>query len=120
MPGGVQGEKVDIIDYHSSSYMAYLCGDSTVWTKYVTGFSTGRKALVVGDSFSNAFTPYLMPYYDEVHKVDARYYDSEVNGGSIKALIEKYGIDDVYIILSNANGVTSYTSLVQLEEALYE
>lgn len=119
MNKGKQGKSTPLIKYTYNTYIAYLSGDSKVFTKYVTGFSTGRNALVIGDSFSNAFTPYLMPYYDEVYKVDARYYVPKDNGGTIQELIGKYGIDDVYIIVSYANGVRSPTSLEKLEKALY-
>ncbi len=119
MDNGEVGKECNIIEYTYKNYVAYLGGDHKVWRKYVTGFSTGRKALVVGDSFSNAFTPYLTSYYDEVHKVDARYYDFEANGGTVGNLIKKYGIDDVYIILSYANGFTSKTSMEKLEIMLY-
>lgn len=119
MEGGKQGRECELIKYSYENYVAYLGGDHPVWRKYVTGFSTGRKALVIGDSFSNAFTPYLTPYYDEVHKVDARYYEFEPNGGTVGSLIQKYGIDDVYLVLSYANGVKSNTSMNKLEIMLY-
>ena len=119
MDRGQQGEECNIIEYDFKTYTAYLGGDHSVWRKYVTGFATGRRALVVGDSFSNAFTPYLAPYYDEVHKVDARYYEAAKNGGTMGELIRKYGIDDVYVIVSYANGIASQTSMDKLEIALY-
>ncbi len=119
LPKGKTGKTTPLIQYKYKTYIAYLSGDSNIWTRYVTGFSTDRKSLVIGDSFSNAFTPYLMPYYDEVYKVDARYYKPEENGGSIKDLMNTYEIDDVYIIVSYANGVRSKTSLEKLEKALY-
>ncbi len=48
-----------------------------------------------------------MPYYDEVHRADPRYYNSALNGGTVSELIAQYGIDDVYIILSYDNGIDS-------------
>lgn len=120
MPGGQEGKNAALIRYNGGTYTAYLTGDTDVWVRYVTGFSTGRKALVIGDSFSNAFTPYLAPYYDEVHKVDARYCSKANNGGNIAQLLEQYGIDDIYIIVSYANGVRSGTSLYNLRRVLYE
>lgn len=119
MDNGEQGRTCNLIEYTYKTYVAYLGGDHKVWRKYVTGSSTGRRALVIGDSFSNAFTPYLTAYYDEVHKVDARYYEEKTNGGTVGELMRKYGIDDVYIIVSYANGMTSKTSLEKLEIMLY-
>lgn len=120
LPQGQEGKSAALIRYGGGTYTAYLTGDTDVWVRYVTGFSTGRKALVIGDSFSNAFTPYLAPYYDEVHKVDARYCSKVQNGGNIAELLEKYGIDDIYIIVSYANGVRSGTSLYNLRRVLHE
>ena len=88
--------------------------------KYDSGFSTGRNALVIGDSFSNAFLPYLLPYYDSVHRTDVRYHSDELSGGSVSALIDYYDIDDVYIILSYDNGVDSFISKQTLEYLLYD
>lgn len=120
MTGGYVGKNVNLIRYGGGTYTAYLTGDTKVWVRYVTGFSTGRKALVIGDSFSNAFTPYLAPYYDEVHKVDARYCSKAQNGGNIAELLERYGIDDIYIVVSYANGVRSQTSQTNLRRVLHE
>jgi len=118
LPKGEVGDERVFVNHGSSHYVAFLGGDSKIFSRYVTGFSTGRRALVIGDSFSNPFTVYLAPYYDEVYKVDARFYDSWDNGGSIAELIEKYGVDDVYFVLSYANGVAYKTSIDKLEDAL--
>ncbi len=116
------GEKDSVfIDYSLNTYMAYLGGRTIPWSRYTTGFSTGRKALVIGDSFANVFAPYLCPYYDEIHMTDVRenYYDHRKAGGWIAKLMKKYGIDDVYIIMSYANGANSATSYERLEYCLY-
>ena len=119
MRSGTEGEDAPIIVYNNESYTAYLAGGNHMWTKYTTGFDTGRKALVIGDSFTTAFIPYLMPYYDEVHRADPRYYNSALNGGTVSELIAQYGIDDVYIILSYDNGIDSDMSSKTLEYLLY-
>ncbi len=119
MPHGEEGPEFALINYDANTYMAYLCGDSRTFVRYTTGFSTGRNALVIGDSFSNVFAPYLMPYYDEVYKIDARKYSFYRNGGSISELMKKYEIDDVYLVVSYATGVTSKVTYYELEAALY-
>lgn len=110
-----------LIDYKYDTYMIYLGGVTVPWSRYTTGFSTGRKALVIGDSFANVFAPYLTPYYDEIHMTDVResYYDHKEAGGWIASLMKKYGIDDVYIIMSYANAANSATSYQRLEYCLY-
>ena len=120
MIGGREGEKAELIFYDYDNYVAYLAGDNHTWMKYDSGFSTGRNALVIGDSFSNAFLPYLLPYYDSVHRTDVRYHSDELSGGSVSALIDYYDIDDVYIILSYDNGVDSFISKQTLEYLLYD
>lgn len=117
---GTEADEAPLILYENNDYVAYLAGDNHTWMKYETGFSTGRSALVIGDSFSNAFIPYLLPYYDQVHRADVRYHNDYTSGGSVSTLIEHYGIDDVYIILSYDNGVDSFISTQTLENLLYE
>jgi hypothetical protein len=69
------------------------------WRKVITGANTGKKALILCDSFGNAFAPYLLPHYDEVHMADFRSgsYSKSAVGGSFGQKIQQYGIDDVYI-----------------------
>ena len=117
---GTEADAAPLILYENNDYVAYLAGDNHTWMKYESGFSTGRSALVIGDSFSNAFIPYLLPYYDSVHRADVRYHNDYTSGGSVSTLIEHYGIDDVYIILSYDNGVDSFISTQTLENLLYE
>jgi len=109
------------VDYSSEFYTAFFNGRILPWTKIETGYSTGRKALVIGDSFANIFTPYLCPYYDEVHMTDVRenHYDQRECGGWIADLIEYHGIDDVYILMSYANAANSPTSYKRLEQCLH-
>lgn len=109
------------MNYNSDTYMTYVTGVIVPWTRFETGFSTGRKALVIGDSFANAFAPYLWPYYDEVHMTDVRasYYDYSGAGGWIDELMELHEIDDVYIVVSYANAAHSPTSYERLERCLH-
>ena len=92
-------------DWHN--YLAYLQGTQTPWRRLVSGATTGRKALLVADSFGNCFAPYLLPYYDEVHMVDLRKgnFTVEEAGGTVGDFLDYYGIDDVYVILSTASGL---------------
>ena len=56
-----------------NSYLNYSGGDRAL-LKIVTSHTSGRKILVVKDSFGNAFVPYLANHYDEIYVVDPRYY----------------------------------------------
>ena len=120
MRGGNEAEAAPLIVYDDENYVAYLAGGNDVWTRYTSGFSTGRNALVIGDSFTTAFVPHLLAYYDSVHHADPRYYDDVLNGGPICELIEHHSIDDIYIILSYDNGIDSPMSSETLEYLLYD
>ena len=103
--------EIPVMNYTVNTYRAFICGTQTPWRRFVTGADTGRRALVICDSFGNALAPYLFPYYDEVHMCDFRPdgYDEVQAGGTIGKLIEYFGIDDVYIITSEANGLGKTT-----------
>ena len=92
------------IDFeHPYGYGVYLGGLQPPWRLFVTGYHTGRNALVIGDSFFHAFLPYITLYYDNVHATDPRAgrYFEEAVGASIRTMIKRYEIDDVYIITCN-------------------
>jgi len=102
-----------LMDYRSRNYITYLAGTETPWRRYDTGYGTDRKCLVICDSFGNAFVPYLLPYYDEVHMTDLRngYFDEQDAGGTFAELVAYHEIDDIYIVLSTSNGINSHNSL---------
>ncbi|MBQ6647105.1 MAG: hypothetical protein IJM56_10545 [Clostridia bacterium] len=116
---GVDHE-ISLMAYDVATYTSFMNGSREPWRKITTGAGTGRKALVVCDSFGNAFTPYLLAYYDEVHMCDFRYgyYDHNEAGGYIKDNIAKYGIDDVYIVISTANDLRKDNSIKYFRQYL--
>lgn len=109
-------ETIDLMNYDKHTYRCLMNGSRKPWRRIISGAATGRKALVICDSFGNAFTPYLLAYYDEVHMTDFRkgYYSKNAAGGNISELIQYYGIDDVYIIVCTANDMTKDNLLVYL------
>ena len=103
-------------------YVAYLGGTQTPWRRFDTGAQTGRTALLIGDSFSNALLPYLLPHYDRVIMTDLRssYYDSKEAGASISRYIDTYHVDDVYFMYCFATSINSSHFLYgQLTRYLY-
>lgn len=116
---GVDHE-ISLMAYDVATYTCFMNGSREPWRKIVTSADNGRKALVICDSFGNAFTPYLLAYYDEVHMCDFRYgyYDRSEAGGYIKDNIAKYGIDDVYIVISTANDLRKDNSIKYLRQYL--
>ena len=118
MTNGRRKDLSPLIGYDYSSYRAFLYGDTRGWVQYETGFSVGRNALVIGDSFSNPFLPYLMPYYDEVNKIDIRHFDPQKMNINVSEMIKTHDIDDIFIVVSHLNGVTGENSYMRLETLL--
>ena len=76
------------------NYAVFLGGDDPLLVA-TTEVKNGRRALLVKNSFGNAFAPFLLNHFEEVVVVDYRYY-----GRSLASLIKTRGITDV--ILQNA------------------
>ncbi len=73
-------------------YAVFLHGDFPL-THISTQAGTGRRALVVKESFGNAFAPFLIPHYDEVYVVDQRYFEK-----NLLAFVRENNVDDVIFI----------------------
>ncbi len=95
--------------YDYANYMAFLGGTQGPWRRFETGVDCGRSCLVIGDSFSNCFIPFLMPYYETVHVTDVRadYYDRFNVSWTLSEFIREKDVDDVYLVFSTANGVNT-------------
>lgn len=106
--------------YDYGSYLTFLGGTQGPWRRFETGADTGRRCLLIGDSFSNCFVPFLVPYYETVHVTDVRgdYYDDANACWTISQYIQKNGIDDVYIVYSTANGVNTVHLMEKLLRCL--
>jgi len=72
----------------SNKYMVFISGDNPL-SVIDTGLDNGKKIMVFKDSYGNAFVPWLMSHYDEIHIIDPRHY----NKGAVSYAIEK-GIDE--------------------------
>jgi hypothetical protein len=59
-----------------------------------TKAGTGKRALVVKNSFGNAFTPFLLPHYDVLVAVDYRY-----TVRSVEELVQQYRISDIIVVM---------------------
>ena len=105
-------KEIEFMNLKVRTYTAYINNTRTPWRRFVSGFGSTRRALLISDSFGNAFLPYLLPYYGEVHMTDLRanYYDAEEAGGTFRELLRYHDIDDVYIVFSTSNGINSKNS----------
>ncbi|HHZ06650.1 MAG TPA: hypothetical protein GX401_07695 [Clostridiales bacterium] len=96
-----------------NSYGVYLWGDNPLTVIKHTTPANNRKILVVKESYGNAFVPFLVNNYDEVHAIDFRYYS-----GNIKDYCTQNGITEVLFLngvmsASNSYQVDSTTALIQ-------
>ncbi len=85
-----------------NSYAVFLHGDFPL-IKITTEAGTGRKALMIKESFGNAFAPFLIPHYDEVYVVDQRYFEKNLG-----QFVLDQQIDDVIFINNIFAANTSY------------
>ena len=69
---------------------------------------TGRKLLVIKDSYAHCFVPFTYALFDQVDMLDTRYYNA-----SISALIGQENYTDI-LFLFNAAGFAEETSLARL------
>lgn len=92
-----------------ANYTSYVGGTLGPWRCYETGVDSGRRCIVIGDSFLCVFVPFLTPYYEEVHTTDFRqaYYDAKHANWTLTDYIKEHEIDDIYVILGTANSINA-------------
>ena len=73
-------------------YQVFFGGNHAM-VDIVTTNDNQRRLLIFKDSYANSFVPFLIPYYNEIIMIDARYYYENVN-----MLIENKGITDVLFL----------------------
>ena len=69
---------------------------------------TGRRLLIIKDSYAHCFAPFTYGYFDEVDMLDPRYYND-----SISQLMESRDYTDV-LFLFNAAGFAEETAIARL------
>ena len=101
--------ELPVIDETQTNYLVFFGGTYGPYRYVDGGYQTGRNMLMICDSFGNSIAPFFMPYYDKVYMVDFRpeHYDKDEARGSVKDYVSRCGIDDIYIVLSDSNGIGS-------------
>ena len=89
-----------------SKYNTFIGGDNPFTEITNLDRSDGSSALVIKESFGNAFVPFLVDHYEKVYVVDYRYYDDM----KLAQVVDKYHIGDV--IFMNNVGATRSSALV--------
>ena len=109
------------VDFSQTGYRQFLGGSYTPWRLFETGFHTGRGALVIGDSFTNSFVPFLAPYYDRVLSTDLREskYTPTTAGANVAQYMEEYGVSEVYIVTCTMTPIKDSMLQVSLPQYLH-
>ena len=76
----------------SRGYIVFLGGDIPLLVSN-TSAGTGRTALVVKNSYGNAFAPYLLPHFDRVVVLDYRYVSR-----NIQEIVDTFGVTDLVFV----------------------
>lgn len=95
-----------------NNYNIFIYGDNPVTKIINDNEKNGKRILVIKDAYGNAFIPWLINNYDEVHAIDFRSY----NGNAISYCV-KNGITDVLFINSTVN--SSVTTQIDKMSALF-
>lgn len=90
--------------FKDGSGMAYstFMGSDRKTTVVRTGVGNGRKLMVIKDSFGNAFPGYMFESFEEVHVLDFRYFNR-----NLQQYVKEYGITDVVLFLNVFNAYSS-------------
>lgn len=80
-------------EYRHSSYSAFIYGDNPISLITNSSCKNHRKAILVKESFGNAFAPFLADEFEEVYIIDYRHYKD-----SIIKLAKEKGITDILFI----------------------
>ena len=86
----------------TNNYEVFIYGDNPVTKIINDNEKNGKNILVVKDSYGNAFVPWLVNNYDEVHSIDFRSYN-----GNIISYCANNNITDVLFINSTVNSSVS-------------
>ncbi len=87
---------------------AVFFGGNQPLTEITTENKTGRKLLVIKDSYANCFVPFTVQDFDEIAMVDMRYFNEHLS-----TYIGENAFTDV-LVLYNAAGFAEDTSLAKL------
>ena len=69
-----------------------------------TEVKNGKKILVFKDSYGNAFIPYLVNHYEEIHIIDPRHYEKNAAEYVINNDIQDVMFLNYSIVISYYNG----------------
>ena len=96
-----------------NTYSVFLHGDLPL-THIKTKANTGRKIVVVKESFGNAFSPFMVSHYDEVFVVDQRYFQL-----GLIDFIQQNGVTDL-LFINNIFAANTDIRINEIERIKYQ
>ena len=90
-------------------YTMFLWGDNPCLRAVNHVLSTGRRLLLVKESYGNAMGAFLTSSFDEVYMVDFRSFQ-----GNLPELCEEWGITDA-LFLNSTMAANTYDRVADLE-----
>lgn len=97
-------KRADVIDLQytdkiSNKYLVFLSTGGGTWSVIKTDVRNGKKIAVIKDSFGNAFVPFLLPHYEEIYVIDARFYSIQATGRNIISFVQEREIDELLFLI---------------------
>lgn len=86
-----------------NAYGVFIYADNPLFWTHNPDLNNGRKALVLKESYGNAFAPWLFANYEDVYVIDYRHYEK-----SVYDLVVEKGIDTVIFINNSFAANTNY------------
>lgn len=90
-----------VINLNDRTYSTFIQGDQPI-TVYKTNAGSGKKAVLIKESFGDAFGTWLVDYYDEVYIIDPRSWNGFAGNNNTFKLRTLYdevgGFDDIIVI----------------------
>lgn len=122
MTGPDSYEVIDFLDLdapRNDRYGVYLGGIGGPWRYVECDNEETENCLLVCDSFGLTVIPFLTNNYKQVHYYDARFFEKDAVGGNVAEMIEKYNIQDIYVITGDLNTFNSKFLLVDVNNQLF-
>lgn len=95
--------------YEKSGYTRIFGGD-TGYIRVETTNKTGRRLLIIKDSYANALVPYLTEYYDRIIMLDPRYIEDDTGEIAVSE-----NITDV-LFVNNTETISDDAFIAKLQE----
>ena len=100
-------------------YNVYMSGPGGAWRYVQCGNEETENCLVITDSFGMTMMPFLTHNYNQVHYYDCRFYYRPTVGYTVAEMIEKYNIQDIYVIVADFHSFDSNFIIGNVNQQLY-